>query len=128
MRRRTTGRGITSKEVRATGYWILGGLSAVGSYIARCVVCRRLRATVQEQKMADLLEDRLEPSPPFANCAVAYFGPWIIKDGRKEVRRYGVIFTCLASRTVHLDTAPMLKKDAFINVPRRFVCGTGPIR
>ena len=92
-------------------------------FVADCA-----RATVQELKMADLPEDRLEPSPPFTNCVVDYFGPWIIKDGRKEVRRYGVIFTCLASRAVNLDTTRTVETDTFINVPRRFVCLTGPIR
>lgn len=81
------GRGITLNEVRANGYWILGGSGAVSSYITRCVVCCKLRAAPQQQKMADLPEDRVEPAPPFTHCAVDYFGPWHIKEGRKKVER-----------------------------------------
>ena len=122
------GRGITLNEVRANGYWIIGGTSAVGSYIANCVVCRKLRAAVQEQKMADLPEDRLEPVAPFTYSAVDYFGPWLVKEGRKEVKRYGVLFTFLASRAIHLETSSTLETDSFINALRRFTCLRGPIR
>ena len=78
--------------------------------------------------MADLPEDRVEPAPPFTHCAVDYFGPLNIKEGRKELKRYGVIFTCLASRAVHLETASTLETDSFINAFRRFVCRRGPVR
>ena len=70
------GRGITHNEIRSAGYWVLGGSSAVSNHIAQCVKCRKLRGTPQDQKMADLPEDRLEPALPFAFSAVDYFGPW----------------------------------------------------
>ena len=76
--------------------------------------------------MADLPDDRLEPSPPFTYCAVDYFGPWLIKEGRRELKRYGVLFTCLASRVIHLKTANALTTDAFINALRRFLSHRGP--
>ena len=83
---------------------------------------------MQQQKMADLPSDRMEPSPPFTYAAVDYFGPWLIKDGRKEVKRYGVIFTCMVSRAVHVETANALTTDSFLNAYRRFVARRGPIR
>ena len=122
------GRGMTINEVRSCGYWIVGASSAVASYIARCVKCRKLRGMVEEQKMADLPLDRSEPTPPFTFSAVDYFGPWIIKEGRREVKRYGVLFTCMASRAVHLESANSLDTASFINALRRFVCRRGPVR
>ena len=106
---------MTINEVRSCGYWIVGGSSAVALYIARCVKCQKLRGTVEEQKMADLLLDRSEPTPPFTFSAVDYFGPWIIKEGRREVKRYGVLFTCMGSRAVHLESANSLDTASFIN-------------
>ena len=47
----------------------------------------------EEQKMANLPEHRLKPAPPFTHCGVDYFGPFVIKEGRKELKRYGVLFT-----------------------------------
>ncbi|XP_064106960.1 uncharacterized protein LOC135215936 [Macrobrachium nipponense] len=40
------------------------------------------------QKMADLPADRLEPSPPFSNVGIDLFGPYYIKEGRKELKRF----------------------------------------
>ena len=122
------GRGITQGEVRSAGYWIIGGSSAVSSHISKCVTCRRLRSMPQEQKMADLPEDCLEPTPPFTFCAVDYFGPWYIKDGRRELKRYGVLFTCLASRAIHLEVADSLSTDSFLNAYCRFVAHRGSVR
>jgi hypothetical protein len=122
------GRGITLNELRSNGCWIVQGTAAVSKCIAECTVCRKLRGTTQGQKMADLPIDRVDPSPPFTYAAVDYFGPWIIKERRKELKRYGVLFTCLASRAVHLEIAHSLSTDSFINALRRFVCRRGPVR
>ena len=78
--------------------------------------------------MANLPQDRLEPAPPFTFCGVDYFGPWHIKEGRKELKRYGVLFTCLASRAIHLETAKSLETDSFINALRRFLARRGPVQ
>ena len=129
MRRPSTnGRGFTLNEIRSSGYWITGGSSAVSSHIKNCVRCHRLRATVQEQKMADLPEDRLEPAPPFTYCGVDYFGPWYVKEGRKEMKRCGVLCTCMASRAIHLEVSHTMETDSFINAFRRFVNRRGPVR
>ena len=122
------GRGITLNETRSSGYWIIGGGSVISRLIHECVTCRKLRAKVQEQKMADLPADRLTPTPPFTYCAVDYFGPWYVKEGRKELKRYGVLFTCLVTRAIHLEVANSLETDSYINALRRFICRRGPVR
>ena len=122
------GRGITMNELRARGYWIVGASAAVSRAISKCVTCRKLRGVVQEQRMAELPEDRIDPAPPFTNCAVDFFGPFIIKQGRKELKRYGALFTCMASRAVHIEVAQTLETDSFISALRRFICRRGPIR
>ena len=91
-------------------------------------MCWKLRGTPQDQKMADLPEDRLEPAPPFTFSAVDYFGPWYIKEGRRELKRYGVLFTCLSSRAIHLEVSNTLDTDSFLNAYHRFVCPRGPVR
>lgn len=96
--------------------------------IRSCVVCRRLRGYSQIQKMSDLPEDRLEPAPPFTFTGVDYFGPWYVREGRKELKRYGAVFTCLGCRAVHLEVASSLSTDSFINALRRFLSIRGPIR
>ena len=122
------GKGITLNEIRSSGYWIIGGGSVVSRLVHECVTCRRLRAKVQEQKMADLPAERLTPAPPFTYCAVDYFGPWYVREGRKELKRYGVLFTCLVTRAIHLEVANSLETDSYINALRRFICRRGPVR
>ena len=122
------GRGMTMNEIRSRGFWILGGSSVVSRCIHSCVVCRKVRASSGSQKMSDLPSDRLEPGPPFTYCGVDYFGPFLIKENRKEVKRWGVLFTCLSSRAVHLEVANSLSTSSFINALRRFKAIRGPIR
>ena len=121
-------RSRTHAEIRSSGFWIVNGSSLVGHHISKCIICRKLRAAPQQQLMAELPTDRLEQVPPFTFSAVDYFGPFYIREGRKEMKRYGVLFTCMASRAIHLEIAASLTTDSFLNAYRRFVCRRGPIQ
>ena len=94
------GREITLSALR-NQYWIVNANSVVRHLISKCVVCRRLQSPIGEQKMADLPKERLTPAPPFTYSGVDYFGPFRIKEGRKELKRYGVLYyACLAERYI----------------------------
>ena len=122
------GKGITMNAIRSQGLWVVGLGNMVSSVIHKCVVCRRYRSAPLGQKMGNLPEDRLEPGPAFTHVGVDYFGPFFITERRREIKRYGVLFTCLTSRAIHLETAPSLDTDAFINALRRFLSIRGPMR
>ncbi|XP_041354483.1 uncharacterized protein LOC121372258 [Gigantopelta aegis] len=107
-------------------FWIIGGGTLAKQLVSKCVVCRRYRVKVKEQKMANLPTDRLTPDePPFTRVGVDYFGPFMIKRGRSVVKRYGVVFTCLSIRAVHLEVACSLDTDSCINAIRRFIARRG---
>ncbi|XP_059184653.1 uncharacterized protein LOC131967729 [Centropristis striata] len=109
-------------------YWIINANSAPRKVISDCVVCRRNRGKLVEQKMADLPEERVLPDKaPFTNVGVDYFGPIDVKRGRSLLKRYGVLFTCFTSRAVHLEVAHTLDTDSCINAVRRFICRRGPV-
>lgn len=108
-------------------FCIIGANSAVHQLISSCLTCRRSEGKPQDQKMADLPADRLTPSPPFTYVGLDFFGPYIPKDGRKERKRYGALFTCLISRGVHIEIANSLETDCFINALRRFITCHGPM-
>ena len=78
--------------------------------------------------MADLPTDRAIDEPPFINCGVDMFGPFLIKEGRKELKRYGALFTCLSSRAVHIECTCSLETDSFIQALCRFVARRENIR
>jgi len=123
-----SGRGITINEVRTRGFWVINCNSFVRHLISKCVECRRFRGRTYQQRMADLPSDRLEESPPFTVCGVDFFGPFIIKEGRKELKRYGSLFTCFATRAVHIESSNTLETDSFIQALRRFVSRRGNVR
>ncbi|KAK7944963.1 hypothetical protein WMY93_000691 [Mugilogobius chulae] len=109
-------------------FWIPGATGAIRRLLSKCVVCRRLHGTAGKQLMADLPECRLLPDdPPFTRVGMDYFGPFLVRRGRAQVKRYGVIFTCLAVRAVHLEVASSLDTDACLNAVRRFVARRGQV-
>ena len=67
--------------------------------------------------------------PAFSNTGVDFFGPIYISRGRGKIKekRYGVIFTCLSSRAIHIEVAYSLDVDSFINALRRFISRRGPV-
>ena len=121
------GNGITMNEIRSNGIWVLSLSSAVSSRIHKCVNCRRQRRPLEDQKMANLPLDRIEPSPPFTYFGMDCFGPFMIKEGRREMKKYTVIFTCMNSHAVHIEVLDDMTTYAFLNVLRCFIAMRGPI-
>ncbi|XP_078371484.1 uncharacterized protein LOC144655144 [Oculina patagonica] len=110
-------------------FWITQGSSTVKSVLAECVSCRRRQAPLCQQKMADLPECRVLPDkPPFTSVGVDYFGPFQVRRGRCLVKRYGVIFTCLAIRAVHIEIAHSLNTDSFLLALRQFITKRGQVK
>ena len=109
-------------------YWAAGVNSTSRTVISRCVPCRKQRGKTCSQKMADLPADRVTPDdPPFTKVGMDYFGPFEVKRGRSLLKRYGVVFTCLTTRAVHLEMASSLDTDSCINAIRRFVARRGQV-
>ncbi|XP_078495131.1 uncharacterized protein LOC144749905 [Ciona intestinalis] len=121
------GRTTTHNSIRQNGFWIVNGSSSVAHYISECVLCKRLRGRVEVQKMADLPADRVYEGPPFLYCGTDCFGPFSNKERRSTLKRYCVIFTCLNSRAVHIESLNSMDTDSFINGLRRFLARRGPV-
>ncbi|XDV29327.1 hypothetical protein PO909_032464 [Leuciscus waleckii] len=110
-------------------YWIPAAISLARKIRSECVFCRRLHSNLGEQKMADLPKERITPDlPPFTFVGTDFFGSIIVKRGRSEVKRYGVIFTCFTTRAIHLEIANSLDTDSCINAIRRFISRRGQVR
>ena len=123
------GKLTTMNHIRASGVYLFGqGARMVSSVIHNCLKCIRLRGRPITQKMSSLPTVRTEPTPPFTHVGMDVFGPFSCKDGRKESKRYGLIFTCLASRGVHLELLEDMSTDCFINSFRCFTSIRGPVQ
>ena len=96
----------TTAKVR-NKYWVIKGNKLSKAIKKSCVFCRKHAHKVEEQRMAQLPTIRLAPhTPPFHNISCDYFGPIQVKISRnKRKKYYGVIFTCLNTRAVHIEMA-----------------------
>ena len=127
------GRVITEGAIHTAGFWILGEKRTISKVISQCVTCKRARGKVCVQKMGDLPSDRVTTSPPFTYVGVDLFGPWYIKTRRTrgaflENKRWGVLFTCLVSRAIHIETVEEMSTSSFINAFKRFMAIRGPVK
>ncbi|XP_046577970.1 uncharacterized protein LOC124285741 [Haliotis rubra] len=106
--------------------WILRGREAVQKHQRKCIECQKLRASPKLPKMADLPIARLRlHKPAFYSTGVDCFGPMRIKLGRRQYKRWGVIFKCMTTRAVHLDLLKSMDSDAFLLAVRRFIAHHG---
>ena len=78
--------------------------------------------------MSELPKERLDAyEKPFYNTSIDFFGPIIVKLSKKprtnqaKAKRYGVIFACMTTCVIHLETAGDLTNDNFILALRRFI-------
>ncbi|XP_068207476.1 uncharacterized protein [Palaemon carinicauda] len=110
-------------------FWAVKGNAAVRRVLSRCTRCHGAHGKVIEQLMADLPPDRVESGkPPFYRTGVDLFGPFFVKRGRTQMKHWGVIFTCLNMRAIHLEVASNLKSDSFISSFRRFLARHGQVK
>ena len=96
--------------------------------IYRCVNCHKLCGKFDVQRIADLPKVRCLEVPSFTQCGVTMFGPYTIRERRFELKRYCALFTCFASRAVHIEVTNALDNDSFIQALRTFIARQGPVR
>ena len=58
---------------------------------------------------------------PFTHCGVYKFEPFTVKQRRSTIKPYGAMFTCMASRAVHIEVICFLHTDSFIQALQRLV-------
>ena len=102
-------------------FWIISARSSIRQVCHNCFFCRVRRAKEQFPFMADLPLFRAAiEEPAFCHCGVDLFGPIHVKQGRKRLKRWVVLFTCLTIRCIHLDVVGSCETDTFLNALRRF--------
>ncbi|XP_028159127.1 uncharacterized protein LOC114351958 [Ostrinia furnacalis] len=107
-------------------YWIIKLRPSVKYVTSRCMLCRLKRAKPEIPRMGDLPAARVaHHQRPFTHCGVDLFGPMEVTVGRRREKRYGVLFTCLTVRAVHLEIVPSLTSDSLIMALRRMAARRG---
>ncbi|XP_073731871.1 uncharacterized protein [Misgurnus anguillicaudatus] len=107
-------------------YWILRGRESIKRHQYTCIDCQKWRAKPNIPKMADLPPARLRLyKPPFYSTGMDCFGPFTVKIGRRNEKRWGIVFKCLTTRCLHLDLLESIDTDAFLMSLRRFIARRG---
>ncbi|XP_044760886.1 uncharacterized protein LOC123318341 [Coccinella septempunctata] len=103
-------------------FWILHARAAVKKCFRNCQGCKRYKCIPKVPMMGYLPEHRLQPFVyPFSYTGVDFFGPMTVSIGRRVEKRYGVLFTCLSIRAVHIEIAASLDTSSTILAIRRFM-------
>ncbi|KAL0881619.1 hypothetical protein ABMA27_001445 [Loxostege sticticalis] len=88
----------------------------------------RLRPTSKPlvPRMGELPKARVaHHQRPFSFCGLDLFGPMEVTVGRRREKRYGVIFTCLTVRAIHIELVSSLTSDSLIMALRRMAARRG---
>lgn len=99
---------IVVEQMVREKFWVTQLKVAIRDVIARCFLCRRINRKKQDQFMADINRNRIQPSPAFTHVSVDYFGPYMIKaselPGEKRlIKVWMIIFTCMSTKNCHFE-------------------------
>lgn len=105
-------------------YWTPRGAKLARSVRNDCQLCRLRNPQQFTPVMGILPSDRMRPSPPFNGVMLDLFGPYLIRgEIQKRVtgKAYGVLFTDLSSRAIHIEGVFGYDTASFLMAFTRFV-------
>ena len=119
------GEEMTIADIRSR-VWVINTRSAVQRVKRNCQWCKNQKAQPKMPLMGELPLARVDFGvKPFTHVGLDAFGPYQVKYGRGNIKRYGLIFTCLTYRAVHLEVLNDMTTDACIMAIRRFLVRRG---
>ena len=111
---------ITVTALRQT-YWIPSIRQCVRKVLRRCVRCNWLMGKpYRAPDPPPLPKVRVTKSPPFTVTGVDFTGALYVKAEGQEKKVYICLFTCAATRAVHLEVVGDLTVETFLLAFRRF--------
>ena len=118
----------TLTQLRAE-YWIPRGRQIVKNTISKCQWCRLYDAMpYKPSPLPDLPKIRVGISPPFSNMGTDHLGPLYVRDiytPKKLFKCYIALFSCCATRMVHIQLQPNLEASSTIRAMKRTFARVG---
>jgi hypothetical protein len=121
------GRDATLARFRQN-FWVPHGGKLAATVKHNCQLCKLMEPILLSQKMGLLPEDRMTPSPPFSKVMVDLFGPYKVRgeiQKRTSGKAYGILFTDLVMRAVHVEAAFGYDTNSFLMALTRFASVRG---
>ena len=114
------------RSILSERFFILQAYSNIKRCVTSCFQCKVQNKQPMKQQMAPLPPVRIHSGdPPFTNIGIDYFGPFQVKRSRSTTKRWGCLFTCLATRAVHIEIAYPLSAGSFLLDFHRFMARCG---
>lgn len=96
---------------------------------SECQYCKNEAAVPNPPQMAALPKARLSSfERPFTYVGIDFFGPLYVSVGRRKEKRWGVLFTCLTLRAIHIEVANSLDTNSCIMCIQNFISRRGTPR
>ena len=107
-------------------YWVPHGRQKVKSIVSKCRLCKIVEGmSYPAPAMSELPESRVDGGKAFKNTGVDFAGPMHVFNiyGKRDkiYKAYVALYTCAASRMVHLELVPSLEAKVFIESQKRFI-------
>lgn len=117
--------GVTSTISRIRQeYWIPKIRQIVKSIIFKCILCKKLNGKpFAKPKSPPLVQDRVKEAPSFTVTGVDFSGYYHVMspaNPKLEIKVYICLFTCAATRCVHLEVVTDMSLDTLFLAFRRF--------
>ncbi|XP_055585254.1 uncharacterized protein LOC129738093 [Uranotaenia lowii] len=109
-------------------FWPIHIDSLARKVIFECVSCFRNKPKVQQQLMADLPPERVNPDFVFNKVGVDLCGPFYIKYPVRKtapIKCFIAIYVCLVTKAVHMEIVADLSTQSFLASFKRFTAIRG---
>ncbi|KHJ92975.1 integrase core domain protein [Oesophagostomum dentatum] len=104
-------------------FWITHPSKVFKKFLKNCTICKKYQGLpFGAPTMPPLPKDRVHATRPFENVGCDFMGPFTSNILEKM---YVCLYTCLATRAVHLEVVENLSAGAFLNCFVRFISRRG---
>ena len=104
-------------------FWTPNASKVAKSIVQSCQLCKIRIPKLLSQKMGMLPSERSKPAPPFTYTMLDYFGPFEVRgEVQKRIsgKVWGIIFTCMISRAVHIEAVYDYSTSSFLLALSKF--------
>ena len=105
-------------------YWILRGRSAVQKILRKCTKCLKVSGPFFKSPAFPPLPDfRVKRARAYVSVGLDFTGPFLVthSETNEKFKVYMLIFTCAATRAVHLEATQSMKVNDFLMAMQRFM-------
>ena len=107
-------------------YWVPQGRAQVVRVLSLCPICRRWEGGPYQIPVAPPLPSvRVKRCVPFLYVGVDYLGPLYVRMGPELQKVWICLYTCAATRAIHLELISDMSAEQFLLCLRRFIAHRG---